>query len=274
MNTLLCRLFRLHIDRKDTWHILGDCGSAAVDRTLPIAANQLNTPHKIANAAGMKLEDVYSQEWQVPESIRQANSPIFIRNCFFVPKAQPQVSQVVSGGQHHMRPGLRFGVVAGQDPHRNRLAVHNREDLVGSAEKPKCKTRTNCQVSIHEKRLTRLIGADTNLQRFLITDICGESNRAQDAHWQSDDCGYQFQSSAYGDTHYAEGEQEQPDYGIKHQRHERQRPAQDEQDAPEQKLCHRLNASRANRLYPIYEAGWAQVPKQPELRLFQCGKQR
>jgi hypothetical protein len=48
----------------------------------------------------------------------------------------------------------------------------------------------------------------------------------------------QFQHAFHSDTDDTKGQQDQPHKGIKHERHESERPAQEEQKAPQQELQH------------------------------------
>jgi hypothetical protein len=43
----------------------------------------------------------------------------------------------------------------------------------------------------------------------------------------------------HGNPEQPERQRQQPDDGVQHERKERQRPAKDEQDAPQQKSSHR-----------------------------------
>lgn len=63
---------------------------------------------------------------------------------------------------------------------------------------------------------------------------------AKHSRWQKDDGFYQFQHTINGDAQDPEWQRQQPEYGIKHQGQQRQRPAQEEQQAPEQEREHRL----------------------------------
>lgn len=55
---------------------------------------------------------------------------------------------------------------------------------------------------------------------------------AQERDGQSDDAPHKFEGAAHRDSDDAEGEEE-PDNGIKDQCRDGERPAQDEEDAPE-----------------------------------------
>ena len=59
------------------------------------------------------------------------------------------------------------------------------------------------------------------------------------ARRQSDDCGQQLKDSSHSDANEAEGQKQQPDKRIQNQRQQRQRPAKNQEYAPEQELDHR-----------------------------------
>jgi hypothetical protein len=71
-----------------------------------------------------------------------------------------------------MRMSHRPPALAVHNPHRDRLVVHHREDLIRPAsphgQQHHSHPKTHCQNSIHEKRLTKRIGAFHNFQRFLM----------------------------------------------------------------------------------------------------------
>jgi hypothetical protein len=60
----------------------------------------------------------------------------------------------------------------------------------------------------------------------------------QQAEGQGDGQEYDFEDAMDGDADDAEGKQDQPDEGIGDQGHKCERPAEDEEDAPEQECEH------------------------------------
>jgi hypothetical protein len=68
----------------------------------------------------------------------------------------------------------------------------------------------------------------------------GSAAAAQGASRQHDDCPKEPQDSSNGYSHNAEGQQQQPYEGIQDQRQQRQRPADYQQDAPQQESRHCL----------------------------------
>lgn len=80
------------------------------------------------------------------------------------------------------------------------------------------------------------------------------SDGADEAGGQEDDRRDQFQRAADGDADETEGKQEQPDDGVEHERQQGERPAEDEEQAPEKELQHRVH------LIYSYEIPVAAVP--------------
>src|SRR5437867_13419668 len=70
------------------------------------------------------------------------------------------------------------------------------------------------------------------------TGSSGPAELAQQPGRQEDDLLHELERASYGYSHQPEGEQEEPDKWIQYERQQRQRPAQDEQDAPQHKLNH------------------------------------
>lgn len=64
------------------------------------------------------------------------------------------------------------------------------------------------------------------------------SDCTEDAGRQEDDGADQMKHAVHGDAHHAKWQQEQPDDGIKDQSQQRQRPAQDQENAPKKEFDH------------------------------------
>jgi hypothetical protein len=73
------------------------------------------------------------QQRQIPQGIRKLHHSSAVGQYFFTPLRQSQVAPVIASGQHHTCLRLRTAIFPIQNPHRNRLVVHDREDLVGTA---------------------------------------------------------------------------------------------------------------------------------------------
>ena len=65
-----------------------------------------------------------------------------------------------------------------------------------------------------------------------------KSDRAEDADGEEEDGGDEGEDSGDGDADEAEGEQDEPDDGVEEERYEGERPADDQEDAEEQKFDH------------------------------------
>ena len=63
-------------------------------------------------------------------------------------------------------------------------------------------------------------------------------NGAKHAGWQRDECREQVKNTTYRDADDAKRQQQEPDDGVEHQQKKGQWPADDEQDAEEQKFQH------------------------------------
>src|SRR5665213_3019001 len=60
---------------------------------------------------------------------------------------------------------------------------------------------------------------------------------------EEDDGAHHFQHASYCNSNQTEGQQKQPHNRIKHQRQQSQRPAQNQQNTPQQKLDHCFSVS-------------------------------
>jgi hypothetical protein len=75
---------------------------------------------------------------------------------------------------------------------------------------------------------------------------------------ESNDGPEQFENALDGDSHQPEREQQNPGQRIKHQREERQRPAEEKKNAPEKKLNHGFTSTIGFIVF--YAATNARVP--------------
>jgi hypothetical protein len=77
-----------------------------------------------------------------------------------------------------------------------------------------------------------------------VTELQGEprcSNgprTAKEPHWEHEDGADEPENSVNRDSHKAEGQQEKPDYWVQHQSEQRERPAQNDEDDPEEESSH------------------------------------
>jgi hypothetical protein len=69
-------------------------------------------------------------------------------------------------------------------------------------------------------------------------------DRSEKPSRQQDDSSYQLQDAIDRDTHDPEWQQEEPDQWIEHESRQRKGPAEDEENAPEQKFNHRYSIPR------------------------------
>jgi hypothetical protein len=60
----------------------------------------------------------------------------------------------------------------------------------------------------------------------------------QQAHWQVEECGNEFECTTYGEANDAKGQHNKPDDRIEKQNRQRDRPADDEKNTEEQQLEH------------------------------------
>jgi hypothetical protein len=184
---------------------------------------------------------------------------------FLLPYPKVDIPVGIPGDHCQVGLGQRMAIASAQHANGDWLVVNHREGLIRatdlSGEKNQSSAKRPCQKSDHGLRPGLFIGA---VQKFLslqtvfvfsVLSATGESNGAEEPHGEKNYGADQFQRTANRDANQPKRHQQQPDDRIQQERSKGQRPAQHQQNAPQEKLHHSYSASARTGLRPQWFIG-------------------